>query len=96
MLTAHGRAFVLRKLIDLCVLQKVLLLTIMKNDQTYCLGEEKLKIKSRCAVNYDGPKWLTFHFHTTSQFRILNSEICTANFGIRNCEVYIIWANGNS
>ena len=41
-------------------------------------------------------KWLTFHFHTTSQFRILNSEICTANFGIRNCEVYVLWASGNS
>ena len=48
------------------------------------------------------PKWLTFHFHTTSQFRIPNSEfripnseICTTNFGIRNCEVYIIWASGN-
>ena len=55
------------------------------------------------------PKWLTFHFHTTSHFRILNSEfwssnskfwipnseICTTNFGIRNCEVYIMWASGN-
>ena len=41
------------------------------------------------------PKWLTFRFHTTSQFRILNSEICTANFGIRNCEVYVVWANGS-
>ena len=32
------------------------------------------------------PKWLTFHLHTTSQFRIPNSEICTANFGIRNSD----------
>ena len=39
---------------------------------------------------------VTFHFHTTSQFRIPNSEICTANFGIRNCEVYVVWASGNS
>ena len=38
----------------------------------------------------------SFHFHTTSQFRIPNSEICIANFGIRNCEVYVVWANGNS
>ena len=25
------------------------------------------------------PKWLTFHFHTTSQFRILNSEFRNPN-----------------
>ena len=44
-----------------------------------------------------------FPFQTTSQFRIPNSEfripnpeISTTNFGIRNCEVYIIWASGNS
>ena len=30
-----------------------------------------------------------------SEFQITNSEICTANFGIRNCEVYVVWANGN-
>ena len=29
-----------------------------------------------------------------SEFRILNSEICTANFGIRNFEVLVIWAGG--
>ena len=29
-------------------------------------------------------------------FTIPNSEICTANFGIRNCEVYVVWASGNS
>ena len=29
-----------------------------------------------------------------SEFRIPNSEICTTNFGIRNCEVYVMWANG--
>ena len=50
--------------------------------------------------DYDGPKWLTFNFHTTSQFRILNSEfrnpiseICTKNFGIRNCEIYVMWTS---
>ena len=32
----------------------------------------------------------------SSEFRIPNSETCTTNFGIRNCEVYIIWASGNS
>ena len=50
------------------------------------------------------PKWLTFHFHTTSQFRILNSEIRILNsefrnlhyeFGIRNCEVIVMWTRGN-
>ena len=41
----------LRKFIDLYALQKVLFLTIMKNDRIYCLGEEKLKIKTRCALN---------------------------------------------
>ena len=35
------------------------------------------------------------HFHTTSHFRILNSEICTTNFGIRFCEVYVMWASSN-
>ena len=30
-----------------------------------------------------------------SEFRILNSEICTTNFGIRNCEEYVMWASGN-
>ena len=32
-----------------------------------------------------------------SEFRILNpnSEICTTNFGIRNCEVYVMWTSGN-
>ena len=47
---AHGRAFVLRKFIDLHVLQKVLFLTIMKNDQIYYLGKKKLKIKTRCVL----------------------------------------------
>ena len=49
------------------------------------------------------PKWLTFHFHTTSQFRISNSEfripkfaLQISEFGIRNCEVYVVWASGNS
>ena len=49
------------------------------------------------------PKWLTFHFHTTSQFRIPNSEfqipnseIRNAKFGTRDCEVYVVWASGNS
>ena len=31
-----------------------------------------------------------------AEFQIMNSEICTANFGIRNCEVYVVWASGNS
>ena len=39
-----------------------------------------------------------------SEFRIKNSEfripkfvlqICTTNFGIRNCEVCVMWARGN-
>ena len=30
-----------------------------------------------------------------SEFRIPNFEICTTNFGIRNCEVYVMWASGN-
>ena len=42
------------------------------------------------------PKWLTFHFHTTSQFRIPKFALRISEFGIRNCEVYIIWASGNS
>ena len=46
-------------------------------------------------VLYDGPNGSLFFFHTTSQFRILNSEICTTNFGIRNCEVCVMGASGN-
>ena len=49
------------------------------------------------------PNWLTFHFHTTSQFRILNSKfripkfaLRILEFGIRICEVYVVWASGNS
>ena len=36
------------------------------------------------------------HFSFPYYFTIPNPEICTTNFGIRNCEVYIIWASGNS
>ena len=40
---------------------------------------------------YDGPNGSLF-----ISILLHNSEICTTNFGIRNCEVYIIWASGNS
>ena len=33
------------------------------------------------------PKWLTFHFHTTSQFRILNSEFRNLHCEFRNSEL---------
>ena len=36
------------------------------------------------------------HFSFPYYFTIPNSEICTTNFGIQNCEVYIIWASGYS
>ena len=36
------------------------------------------------------------HFSFPYYFTIPNSEICTTNFGIRNYEVYIIWASDNS
>ena len=49
-------------------------------------------IGNSCKVRW--PKWLTFHIPYTSQFRILNFEICTTNFGIRNCEVYVMWTSG--
>ena len=47
---------------------------------------------------YDGPNgslFISILLHN-SEFCIPNSEICTANFGIRNCEVYVVWASGNS
>ena len=47
---------------------------------------------------YDGPNgslFISILLHN-SEFRILNSEICTANFEIRNCEVHQVWASGNS
>ena len=40
---------------------------------------------------YDGPNG-----SLTSHVRIPNSGICTTNFGIRNHEVYVMWASGNS
>ena len=43
------------------------------------------KEKEKFFINYDGPNG-----------SLPNSEICTTNFGIRNCEVYITWASGNS
>ena len=42
------------------------------------------------------PKWPTFHFHTTSQFRIPKFALRISEFGIWNCEVYVVWASGNS
>ena len=36
------------------------------------------------------------HFSFPYYFTIPNSEICTANFGIWNCEVHVVWASGNS
>ena len=33
------------------------------------------------------PKWLTFHVHTTSQFRILNSEFRNLHCEFRNSEL---------
>ena len=56
------------------------------------------RLKWRRNVIYDGPNgslFISMLLHNF-KFRILNSEICTANFGIRNCEVYVVWASGNS
>ena len=39
------------------------------------------------------PKRLTFRIHTTSQFRI--PKFSSTNLGIRNREVYVMWASGN-
>ena len=52
----------------------------------------------KVAVRYDGSNgslFISILLHN-SEFRIPNSEICTTTFGIRNCEVYIIWASGNN
>ena len=35
------------------------------------------------------------HFKFPFYFTIPNSEICTTNFGIRNCEIYVMGASGN-
>ena len=44
-----------------------------------------------------------FFIYTTSQFRTPNSEfripkfaVRISEFGIRYCEVYVVWASGNS
>ena len=54
---------------------------------------------------YDGPYgslFISIPLHN-SEFRILNSEfripkfaLRISEFGIRNCEVYVVWASGNS
>ena len=44
-------------------------------------------------AHFSSPYYFTI---PNSEFRIQNSEICTTNFGIRNCEVYVVWASGNS
>ena len=31
-----------------------------------------------------------------SEFRIPKFALRISEFGIRNCEVYVVWANGNS
>ena len=60
------------------------------------VGEADFK---KCILDsYDGQNgslFISILLHN-SEFRIPNSEICTANFGIRNCEVYVVWARGNS
>ena len=43
---------------------------------------------------YDGPNgslFISILLHN-SKLLIPNSEICTANLGIRNCEVFVTWA----
>ena len=43
-------------------------------------------------VNYNCA-FMLFLFHLFYYFE--NSEICTTNFGIRNCEVNVMWTSGN-
>ena len=43
----------------------------------------------------NGSLFISILLHN-SEARILSSEICTANFGIRNCEIYVVWSSGNS
>ena len=53
---------------------------------------------------YDGPNGslsISILLHNSelwipnSEFRIMTSEICTMSFGIRNCEVHVMWASGS-
>ena len=66
----------------------------MKMIMRFCMIDEisnyEEKQNAFCIAIVRWPKWLTFHFHTTSQFRIPNSEIRSANFGIRNSEFGIV------
>ena len=62
--------------------------------QDYLIGRCRCR---KSVQSYDGPNgslFISILLHN-SEFRILNSEICTTNFGIRNCEVYVMWASGN-
>ena len=66
-------------------MRAILVLKVFSNKKVYIID-----------VYVRWPKWLTFHFQTTSQFRIPKFALRISEFGIRNCEVYIIWASGNS
>ena len=63
--------------------------------ETRCDGVRMHTHRSGLYDGTNGSLFISILLHN-SEFRILNSEICTANFGIRNCEVYVVWANGNS
>ena len=60
----------------------------------YCGSKMKFRSISTMAqmAHFSSPYYFTI---PNSEFRILNSEICTMNFGIRNCEVYVMCASGN-
>ena len=48
------------------------------------------------AIKYDGPNgslFISILLHN-SEFRNLHCKIL--EFGIRNCEVYVVWASGTS
>ena len=71
---------------------------ILETVVTFHFSGGKVYSLNKGCHTYDGPNgslFISILLHN-AEFRILNSEICTTNFGIRNCEVYIIWASGNS
>ena len=52
--------------------------------------EFKLSVRRNASEQLRWPKWLTFHFHTTSQFRILNSEFRNLHYEFRDSELEIV------
>ena len=63
-----------------------------------CSAVKVCTIERTASEVYDGPngsRFISILLHN-SEFRIPKFALRISEFVIRNCEVYIIWASGNS